>query len=285
MKKGLSGIIAVLILLLCLSGAAAAEESSESSEESPGWKITDSSEITEAAQAAFDLAAAELTDAVYEPVALLGEQQGVFCILCRATGDYEGAEPYYTLVYAGENGVQNIWDLWIESHSMPERESGEEEQTVDIPDVETTATADDTGMHVTLADSDITITDVVKYRNLVPGKEYTMHGKLMLVSEDGEKAEEILAAARKEAQSILDAAQKEAKDFKTKVEGDVKMAAAQSLQATKKDIEDLMLHKMEESERSLIRSSKPIVLSASEACVRIPKEGWSPCPAPPTKTS
>ena len=132
MKKGLSGIIAVLILLLCLSGAAAAEESSESSEESPGWKITDSSEITEAAQAAFDRAAAELTDAVYEPVALLGEQQGVFCILCRATGDYEGAEPYYTLVYAGENGVQNIWDLWIESHSMPERESGEEEQTVDI---------------------------------------------------------------------------------------------------------------------------------------------------------
>ena len=132
MKKGLSGIIAALILLLCLSGAAAAEESSESSEESPGWKITDSSEITEAAQAAFDLAAAELTDAVYEPVALLGEQQGVFCILCRATGDYEGAEPYYTLVYAGENGVQNIWDLWIESHSMPERESGEEEQTVDI---------------------------------------------------------------------------------------------------------------------------------------------------------
>ena len=94
MKKGLSGIIAVLILLLCLSGAAAAEESSESSEESPGWKITDSSEITEAAQAAFDRAAAELTDAVYEPVALLGEQQGVFCILCRATGDYEGAEPY-----------------------------------------------------------------------------------------------------------------------------------------------------------------------------------------------
>ena len=132
MKKGLSGIIAALILLLCLSGAAAAEESSESSEESPGWKITDSSEITEAAQAAFDRAAAELTDAVYEPVALLGEQQDVFCILCRATGDYEGAEPYYTLVYAGKNGVQNIWDLWIESHSVPEQERGEEEQMVDI---------------------------------------------------------------------------------------------------------------------------------------------------------
>ena len=54
----------------------------------------------------FDSAKAEHTDAVYEPVALLGEQQDVYCILCRAMVDDEDAEPYYTLVYVGKNGVQ-----------------------------------------------------------------------------------------------------------------------------------------------------------------------------------
>ena len=129
-KKCLFRMMDVLVLLLCLSGAAAAEEDNE---EAPGWKITASSEITEDARAAFDRAAAELTDAVYEPVALLGVQQDVYCILCRATGDYEDAQPYYTLVYAGKNGVQNIWDLWVEIHSVPEQGRGEEEeQMVDI---------------------------------------------------------------------------------------------------------------------------------------------------------
>ena len=129
MKKYLFGFMAVSVLLLCLFGAAAAEESDE---DAPGWKITASSEITEAAQAAFDSVQAQLTDAVYEPVALLGEQQDVFCILCRAISDYEDAEPYYTLVYIGRNGIQNIWDLGIESHSMPEQRRREEERPVDL---------------------------------------------------------------------------------------------------------------------------------------------------------
>ena len=103
MKKRLLRMMALPALLLCLCGAAAAEENNE---EAPGWKITDSAEITEDARAAFDSVKTELTDAAYEPVALLGEQQDVFCILCRATSDYEGAEPYYTLVYAGKNGIE-----------------------------------------------------------------------------------------------------------------------------------------------------------------------------------
>ena len=129
MKKYLFGLMAVSVLLLCLFGAAAAEESDE---DAPGWKITASSEITEAAQAAFDSVQAQLADAVYEPVALLGEQQDVFCILCRAISGYEDAEPYYTLVYIGRNGIQNIWDLGIESHSMPEQRRREEERPVDL---------------------------------------------------------------------------------------------------------------------------------------------------------
>lgn len=129
MIKRLFRMMTVSILLLCLFGTAVAENKNE---EIPGWRITDSSEITEDARAAFDSAKAELTDAVYEPVALLGEQQDVYCILCRATSDYEDAEPYYTLVYVGKNGVQNIWDLWIESHSVPEQINDEEERMVDI---------------------------------------------------------------------------------------------------------------------------------------------------------
>lgn len=129
MKKLLLKIMAVTILLLCLFGAAVAEESNE---ETTGWEITDSLEITEDARAAFDSAKAELTDSVYEPVALLGEQQDVYCILCRAMADYEDAKPYYTLVYVGKNGVQNIWDLWVEIHSVPEQRSEDEERMVDI---------------------------------------------------------------------------------------------------------------------------------------------------------
>ena len=129
MKKRLFRMMAVPILLLCLFGTAAAEENKE---ETPAWSITHSSEITEDARAAFDHAEADLTGAVYEPVALLGKQQEVYCILCRATGDYEDAEPYYTLVYVGKNGVQNIWDLWIENHSLPEQRRREEERMVDI---------------------------------------------------------------------------------------------------------------------------------------------------------
>ena len=96
--------------------ASAAVDSSaqETEEETNGWIMTESSEMTEDAMAAFDRAVQDLTDAVYEPVALLGKQQGVCCILCRVRGEDEGAEPYYTLLYAGENGVQNVWDLWIE---------------------------------------------------------------------------------------------------------------------------------------------------------------------------
>ena len=129
MKNSLFRMMTVTILLFCFFGVAAAEENDE---EIPSWKITVSSEMTEDARAAFDSAAAELTDGVYEPVALLGEQQDVYCILCRATSDYEDAEPYYTLVYVGKNGVQNIWDLWIESHSVPEQNEGEEERMADI---------------------------------------------------------------------------------------------------------------------------------------------------------
>ena len=62
------------------------------------------------------------------------------------------------------------------------------------------------------------------------------------------QAEEIVAKAHAEAAAIVAAAKKDAEDLKTKVAGDVKMAASQSVAATKKDIETLVVAKMTEAE-------------------------------------
>jgi V/A-type H+-transporting ATPase subunit E len=60
------------------------------------------------------------------------------------------------------------------------------------------------------------------------------------------QAEEIVAKAQKEAEQIVAAAHKQAEELKTKVASDVKMAAGQSIAATKKDIETLIVGKMTE---------------------------------------
>ena len=62
------------------------------------------------------------------------------------------------------------------------------------------------------------------------------------------QADEIVAKAKAEAASILAAANKDADDLKTKVQGDLKMAASQSIAATKKDIENLVVAKLTESD-------------------------------------
>ena len=62
------------------------------------------------------------------------------------------------------------------------------------------------------------------------------------------QAEEIVAKAHAEAAAIVAAAKKDAEDLKTKVESYVKMAANQSVAATKKDIETLVVAKMTEAE-------------------------------------
>ena len=70
------------------------------------------------------------------------------------------------------------------------------------------------------------------------------------------EGEEILAGARKEAAAIIEKAkaeaasiiakaEKDASDLKAKVDSDMKMASAQCLQATKKDIENLLVGKIE----------------------------------------
>ncbi len=62
------------------------------------------------------------------------------------------------------------------------------------------------------------------------------------------QADEILAKAHAEADAILSAAKREAEELKTKVQSDLKMAAGQSIAATKKDIETLIVTKTTEAE-------------------------------------
>lgn len=57
----------------------------------------------------------------------------------------------------------------------------DEGQTVEFkdPEIQTTAKDKDTGDHSGYAGKKTTIVDVVEYKNLIPGKEYTVSGKLM----------------------------------------------------------------------------------------------------------
>ena len=56
-----------------------------------------------------------------------------------------------------------------------------------------------------------------------------------------EEAADIVKKAQEEAQEILAKAQKDAADYKIKVEGDVKMASIQAVQATRAGIENLIV--------------------------------------------
>jgi V/A-type H+-transporting ATPase subunit E len=75
---------------------------------------------------------------------------------------------------------------------------------------------------------------------LAKGKQ---EGEALLQKAQSE-AEGIVKQAQEEAEAILAKARKDAEDFKVKVEGDVKMAAQQAVQATRTDIENLVVSKV-----------------------------------------
>lgn len=81
------------------------------------------------------------------------------------------------------------------------------------------------------------LTDKLYNEGLSKGKE---EGERIL-SEANKKSAEIVEKAREEAAAITADAEKYAADLKSKVESDLKMASAQTLQATRKDIEDLLV--------------------------------------------
>ncbi len=108
MKKLLALIIAALLLI----GTACAENTHDAD-----WTLPETIEMTEEITAIFEQAMTGLVGVRYEPLGYLGEKEGIYCILCRATVVYPGATPYYALVYVNDAGVQNIWDIWMDAHS------------------------------------------------------------------------------------------------------------------------------------------------------------------------
>ena len=82
------------------------------------------------------------------------------------------------------------------------------------------------------------LTDRLYNEGLSKGRE---EGELLLANARKE-AEDILAAARREAETIVKEAAENAEKLRSKAESDIRMASEQSLQATRKDIEDLLLN-------------------------------------------
>ena len=84
------------------------------------------------------------------------------------------------------------------------------------------------------------LTQKLYEEGLAKGKQ---DGEVLLQKAHSE-ADSIVKQAQEEAEAILAKARKDAEDFKVKVEGDVKMAAQQAVQATRTDIENLVVSKV-----------------------------------------
>ncbi|MCR5351726.1 MAG: hypothetical protein K6E35_04455 [Bacteroidales bacterium] len=108
------------------------------------------------------------------------------------------------------------------------------------------------------------LTERLYQEGLSKGKE---EGE-QLLARAREEAERIVEEARKQADGIVAEARKQADDLRDKTSSDVKMASAQCLQATRKDIEDLLVHAVSASRVSQSLSDpdflKKIILSVAE---------------------
>jgi hypothetical protein len=98
-----------------------------------GWKNVphEAAELPADAQAAFDAALKGLVGARYTPVALMSTKADSgagahYCILCQITPVVPDASSTWALVYVDADGegnakFANVYDLYIERHSTPEK--------------------------------------------------------------------------------------------------------------------------------------------------------------------
>ena len=84
------------------------------------------------------------------------------------------------------------------------------------------------------------LTEKLYNEGLSKGKE---EGERLL-DQARKQADAIVAKAREEAAGITAKAEKDAADLRTKAESDIRMASALALQATRKDIENLLTGKL-----------------------------------------
>lgn len=99
------------------------------------------------------------------------------------------------------------------------------------------------------------LTDKLYNDGLSKGRE---EGERIL-EEARKQAADIVAKARKEADGIVADARRQADDYSQKVTSDLKMAAAQSFQATKSDIENMIIAKFAGDEVKSTLSSADFV--------------------------
>ena len=108
------------------------------------------------------------------------------------------------------------------------------------------------------------LTDKLYNEGLSKGKQ---EGEALL-QEATAKADSILAEARKEADGIIAKARKEAEELKTRVNADLKMAANQSIAATKQDIEKIVVAKITDKEVKTALSSADFLKGIITAVAR-----------------
>lgn len=108
------------------------------------------------------------------------------------------------------------------------------------------------------------LTDKLYNEGLSKGKQ---EGEALL-QEATAKADSILAEARKEADGIIAKARKEAEELKTRVNADLKMAASQSIAATKQDIEKIVVAKITDKEVKTALSSADFLKEIITAVAR-----------------
>ncbi len=99
------------------------------------------------------------------------------------------------------------------------------------------------------------LTDKLYNEGLSKGRQ---EGEAIL-ADARKQADDIIRDAKKEADSIIAAAQKEAESLKTKTEGDIRLAAGQSLAATRQAIEGLVTARMTGNEVSAALSSADFI--------------------------
>lgn len=104
------------------------------------------------------------------------------------------------------------------------------------------------------------LTEKLYQEGLSKGKEEGAQ----ILSEARAEAQKTIADAKAEAQAIIEQANKEAEALKAKASSDVKMASEQALQATKKDIENVLVH-------ALIAESTAKTLSSADVIMQMVK--------------
>lgn len=97
----------------------------------------------------------------------------------RASGTKKLKFEFDTTGLAGKSFVVyetlTLEDVEVAEH----KDINDEGQTIHIPAAQTTATDDSSKINVSEAKKEVSVTDTVAYRNLVPGKEYTVRGKAL----------------------------------------------------------------------------------------------------------